>query len=241
MDGYAGQARVRHLIRCRSLVFASLEPLVPFPRIDGGELIAAFSRRYRDRSVRVQHVEQTRFRGVPFLSKHLGIRMLIAEMSLPEIRCEVHRDGVLGIEGLFELTVKRHSAFCGRDRDISFAFLLGRAGILDMQRKATAASEIEGHLAIVGIGQDIAVVRNHLMFPGTGNGSRREGYAGDGSQSRQPFQTPAHIASVVDRHTPRKRSIQYSRAVAINHGMLWNTGSPVEPGDDSRYFRRTAL
>jgi hypothetical protein len=38
--------------------------------------------------------------------------------------------------------------------------------------------------------------------------------------------------SIVGRHTPRKRSTQYSRAFAIHHERSGILGRPVKPGDD---------
>jgi hypothetical protein len=35
------------------------------------------------------------------------------------------------------------------------------------------------------------------------------------------------------RHPPRKRGIQYAAAYGFDRWLLWNTGSPVKPGDDS--------
>jgi len=33
-----------------------------------------------------------------------------------------------------------------------------------------------------------------------------------------------------DRHTPRRRGIQYAAAYRFNHCCLWNTGSPAFAG-----------
>src|ERR1700738_859225 len=101
----------------RRLVLAGLERLVPGPGIDGRELIAVPARRYRDRSMRVQHVEQPRFCGIPLPSEHLGIGVLVAEIGLPEISSVKYLR-------VFEPAVEGHSASLSRYRKVHLDFPL---------------------------------------------------------------------------------------------------------------------
>src|SRR6476660_3454390 len=144
---------------------ASIERLAPVRRINRRQLIAVFSRRYCQRFARSEQRVQPRSERKPLFPINPWIVFGIAEIGLREFGCELHRDWILDLDGGHELAIKRHPGFCVRYRNARLALLLCLAGIFDLQRKAAAASEIEGHLAILGIGQDVAVVWNYLILP----------------------------------------------------------------------------